>query len=109
MEVNNIALSPTMVFMKTGWNQQEAETTGRTMYKDHIIYSHRRISRKQLVKPKLYDIDVFVSHINGDVTFHDILDLLDLPVLLSHCVAFMTDLNVGQIISNTNSLVLVQF
>ena len=31
--------------------------------------------------------------------------LLDLPVLLSHCVAFMTDLNVGQIISNTNSLV----
>ena len=34
--------------------------------------------------------------------------LLDLPVLLSHCVAFMTDLNVGQIISNTNSLVLVQ-
>ena len=37
------------------------------------------------------------------------LDLLDLPVLLSHCVAFMTDLNVGQIISNTNSLVLVQF
>ena len=42
----------------------------------------------------------------------DLLDLLDLPVLLSHCVAFMTDLNhinVGQIISNTNSLVLVQF
>ena len=38
-----------------------------------------------------------------------LLDLLDLPVLLSHCVAFMTDLNVGQIISNTNSLVLVQF
>ena len=37
------------------------------------------------------------------------LHLLDLPVLLSHCVAFMTDLNVGQIISNTNSLVLVQF
>ena len=35
--------------------------------------------------------------------------LLDLPVLLSHGVAFMTDLNVGQIISNTNSLVLVQF
>ena len=29
------------------------------------------------------------------------LNLLDLPVLLSHCVAFMTDLNVGQIISNT--------
>ena len=38
-----------------------------------------------------------------------LLDLLDLPVLLSHCIAFMTDLNVGQIISNTNSLVLVQF
>ena len=38
-----------------------------------------------------------------------LLDLLDLPVLLSHCVAFMTDLNVGQIINNTNSLVLVQF
>ena len=38
-----------------------------------------------------------------------LLDLLDLPVLLSPCVAFMTDLNVGQIISNTNSLVLVQF
>ena len=38
-----------------------------------------------------------------------LLDLLDLPVLLSHCVAFMTDLNVGQTISNTNSLVLVQF
>ena len=37
-----------------------------------------------------------------------LLDLLDLSVLLSHCVAFMTDLNVGQIISNTNSLVLVQ-
>ena len=37
------------------------------------------------------------------------LDLLDLPVLVSHCVAFMTDLNVGQIISNINSLVLVQF
>ena len=30
--------------------------------------------------------------------------LLDLPVFLSHCVASMTDLNVGQIISNTNSL-----
>ena len=39
----------------------------------------------------------------------DLLDLLDLPVILSHCVAFMTDLNVGQIISNTDSLVLVQF
>ena len=39
----------------------------------------------------------------------NLLDLLDLPVLLSPCVAFMTDLNVGQIISNTNSLVLVQF
>ena len=38
-----------------------------------------------------------------------LLDLLDLPVLLSHCVAFMTDLKVEQIISNTNSLVLVQF
>ena len=24
--------------------------------------------------------------------------LLDLPVLLSHCVAFMTDLNVGQML-----------
>ena len=33
--------------------------------------------------------------------------LLDLPVLLSHCVAFMTDLNVGQTISNINSLVLL--
>ena len=42
------------------------------------------------------------------IYFIYLLDLLDLPVLLSHCVAFMTDLNVGQIISNTNSLVLVQ-
>ena len=47
------------------------------------------------------DLGVFMSA--------DLLDLLDLPVLLSHCIAFMTDLNVGQIISNTNSLVLVQF
>ena len=44
-----------------------------------------------------------------DCSYFDLLDLLDLPVLLSHCVAYMTDLNVGQIISNTNSLVLVQF
>ena len=38
-----------------------------------------------------------------------VMNLLDLPVLLSLCVAFMTDFNVGQIISKTNSLVSVQF
>ena len=42
-------------------------------------------------------------------TIFFLLDLLDLPVLLSHCVTFMADLNVGQIISNTNSVVLAQF
>ena len=31
---------------------------------------HSRISGKQIVKPKLYDL--FVSHINGDVPFYDI-------------------------------------
>ena len=45
----------------------------------------------------------------NNLTVSNYLLLLDLPVLLSHCVAFMTDLNVGQIISNTNSLGLVQF
>ena len=51
----------------------------------------------------------FSSYVKNIIIETYILDILDLPVLLSHCVAFMTDLNVGQIISNTNSLVLIQF
>ena len=70
---------------------KKTDTLIHTLSANHI---HEHIHRKNIMKC---------------IRTKQILDLLDLPVLLSHCVAFMTDLNVRHIISNTNSLVLVQF
>ena len=49
----------------------------------------------------------YTQNINDTIT-ESLYTLLDIPVLVSHCVAFMTDLNVGQIISDHNSLALEQ-
>ena len=47
--------------------------------------------------------------LGADRTMNPVSTVIELPVLFRHFVAFMTALNVEQIISNTKTLELVQF